>query len=1133
MNRPASSATPASTRSPSTPAPTFVAALVLLGIAAAVFPAPLLAGPITIGPGPALGTDRAGVTWYEDFQDWTAADCKALDEAGTGDALYRFNDGLDDSRDLVAFYEREENGNLYFRVDLYDLALGAENGGLDLYLAIDAAAGGQIWLPDNLDCQTDRPWELCINVYRAGAAYGSDYRIYDKDWNNVTGAYLGSYFNSQVDAVEFGITRQALLNAGWNGTSPLTFQVFTAKDGAETNCTGGGRSSDLADAIVDSDRGCSDGVLNGGISSTAQAGVVYYATIAHGNQSVNRAGAIGAHIYDSQANTGIPGGTGFLRTLDTHEIFRVPLNVHPSGTLTIACNWARKPGGAADPQDGPAFLARVRDFVDADQGARPGSLIGGALAEHILPYFEGPVNAASLAVTDSLNQVIYGVSAADAKVMHTPERVIRSQDTGLSPLDGRTFEDIAASPYAATYLDEVTHLHGWFYPGESCTPDQGYRHKVHRINGVYCFMINDREDQAKFANLDGGVPLDTRYSLLQKALYGGSSEIVVVFDDWEALAGKSFDPTSGNPIPNNNPNQYHNTVRWLANHPWVRISNLKDLLALALANPSAFVIDHGTRYDLPIQTYEWLKHASEDSYHYWYYDSNAGLTGNEQSFYDLVPVLTGKQGDYHARGETPAQDGPPLPSGKKHGDLNTPGTLMYEAWQALQGAPAGRMRDLGVHSYLAMIYETAWHEEDQTDYTDSNCYGAWLNPDGSWDGVNTWALRLQNHVRGAGLYAAAAQWAAAVRAGTASAVTEILPADLDFDGEPEYVLRNDRAYVVFERYGGRCVLACAYDPATQDAQVIVGAPYTNPSAPGEEEYTGPGANRCSAFKEMNGGVYADAPDTVTVLFPVCGPQRSPGSTMRQVAGRPYENAPGPPNALEPACDFPPLLEFRSGDGRIVKTASLGSGSYVLDVDYEETVSGPLYVRLGLSPNPLDLALHGQAHLSGTLDAPNHTYLLQNSAGGGALLDFGGATFDATPADAGTDRRDLALTEEVEVRADGPFALNLTLIPGLQVIEVPAPATPARFSVTGPVPSPSTGAARLDLALPERTCVRIEVADLMGRRVATQDLGTREPGLARVSLDPRDDAGAALQPGLYFVRVVAGTRATTRRWVVVR
>ena len=586
---------------------------------------------ITIGPGPARGTDRAGVTWFEEFQDWNHSDLKALDDGGPDDAgLYRVNDGRDDSRDLVAFYEREEGANVYFRVDVHDLALGAESSDLNLYLAIDAASGGQAFFPDFLDCKTDRPWELCLAVYQSGTVSGSDYRLYDASFNLVTGAYLGAYFNSQLDCVEFGITRQTLIDHGWNGSQPLAFQVFTSKDGFETNCSGGGLSSDLTDAMPEADRGCSDGVLNGAILSTDTAGLAYYASIAHGNQSVNRAGEIAAHIYDSQANTGISGGTGFLRTLDTHRIFGVPLNIHPSGSLTVACQWARKPGGASDPQDGPSFINEIRQFVDANQNDRPGSLIGGVFAEHIMPYFEGGVNAASIALTDSLNQVAYGISAANAKVMHVPERVIRSINTGFSPLDGHTFEDIAASPYTATVLDEITHLHKWFYPGESCSPDAGYRHKVHKINGVYCFMINDREDQEKFGNDDGGMMKDARLSLLLKAHYGNSSEIVTVFDDWEALAGKSFDATSGNSVPNNNPNQYNATIRWAANHPWIKVSNLKDILTTALANPASFVIDHGMRFDLPLSNYEWLLHASEDSYDNWYYDNSGAGPGNEQ-----------------------------------------------------------------------------------------------------------------------------------------------------------------------------------------------------------------------------------------------------------------------------------------------------------------------------------------------------------------------------------------------------------------------------------------------------------------------------------------------------------------------
>ena len=80
-------------------------------------------------------------------------------------------------------------------------------------------------------------------------------------------------------------------------------------------------------------------------------------------------------------------------------------------------------------------------------------------------------------------------------------------------------------------------------------------------------------------------------------------------------------------VPNNNPNQYHTTIRWAANHPWIQVSNLRDLLVMAVANPAAFVIDHGTSYSLPLESYEWLLHASEDSYDNWYYDQSAGVTG--------------------------------------------------------------------------------------------------------------------------------------------------------------------------------------------------------------------------------------------------------------------------------------------------------------------------------------------------------------------------------------------------------------------------------------------------------------------------------------------------------------------------
>ena len=67
---------------------------------------------ITIGQGPAIGTDKRGTTWYQEFQDWSASDVRAL---GRNDDEYKgnnvlnqsMNDSYAPSRDLIAFYSHD------------------------------------------------------------------------------------------------------------------------------------------------------------------------------------------------------------------------------------------------------------------------------------------------------------------------------------------------------------------------------------------------------------------------------------------------------------------------------------------------------------------------------------------------------------------------------------------------------------------------------------------------------------------------------------------------------------------------------------------------------------------------------------------------------------------------------------------------------------------------------------------------------------------------------------------------------------------------------------------------------------------------------------------------------------------
>ncbi|MBC8424130.1 hypothetical protein H8E07_08410 [bacterium] len=1055
----------------------------LVPFCAAVLLAAAPAAAVTLGPGPVLGTDLAGWTYHEEFKDWTWSDVRALDAS---DDVYAFNDGHDDGRDLLAFYQRYEGDDVYLRVDFLDLSAGWQDN-LNLYIAIDCAPGGAEWLPDFLDVRTGNPWEVCLALYADGDVAGTTFNVYDSGygtaWNYM---FMGSYWHRELDAVEMRVPRGMLLTAGWDGSSVVHFQVVTAKDFAETTCSAGDASSDLADAIVDDDRGCADGELNGAVRSDDQGGRVQYASIAHGNQSLNRGGDLRVHVHDPEWNTGIPGGTGFVRALDTHRIFGVPLNIHVSGTLITGLAWAAAPTGAADPSDGPGLLDEIALFADSDQNDRPGALIGGVFAEHIMPYFEGPVNAASFAVADSLHEALFGLTTGDLKVMHVPERVIRSYPTGLSPADGFTFADIVASGYDATYLDAAAHLHHWFYPGESEWPDPTYRHKAHHINGVLCWMINHREDNYKFWVQDEGLHLDTRRSLIDKAV-GYEPQLVLVFDDWEALAGKSFDPIAGQSTPNDNPIQYQTTIRWIANHPWIEMVTLAEMTDRALADPGAWIVEQGTRTDLDVMTYHWLQHACEDSYHNWYYNSAGGVPGNEQSLYDLVPVISGEQGDYHVRGVGPEADGPGLPSGTPHGDLNSPGTLMHDAWAAVAAAPTGDLRFLAETAYSAMIYETAWHEEDNTNYEDSDGFGNWLYPDLSWDGHSKWALRLQNHTRDAVGLALAAAWADSVRDGLLSphAAPAAWAADADLDGFDEFILRNGRVWLLWQHQGGRCLLAARFDGDRDDAVLLLGNPVANPSAPGEEEYANAAASRCTGFKVMNGG-YADDPFTPTLL-----------------AGG---------------------LGFVSADGQVQLTHTLAAGSDTLSTQVAETVGGALYLRLGLNPDLKRLLLHGPGQLVREHDGPapeTSTWYRLRAGEASVTLLYDDTSFTPAPLYAGWDRRDLPLTEEAELSGDGSFAFRTVLGAGGDLTaapDAPPPAAAALARLLPPAPNPFNPATEIRFVLDRPAEVELDIYASDGRHVRTLYSGAAPAGESAFTWRGDDDSGRTVPTGLYLVRL---------------
>ena len=271
---------------------------------------------------------------------------------------------------------------------------------LDLYLAIDAAAGGQ-----SCGCPTSSTARPTARGSCACASTAVGHRPTAPTTGSTTPASRRHrrlprlLLEQPARRGRVRHHRAALLAAGWNGSSPLTLPGVHGQGRRRDQLHGRRALERLADAFADHDRGCSDGVLNGA-HRLHRHGRVRVVRLDRARQPVGEPGRRHrrphlrpAAEHRHRRRHRLPAHARHAR--DLPRAAQHPPERHAHRRLQLGRAARAAP---ADPQDGPAFLARIRDFVDADQASSPGSLIGGVFAEHIMPYFEGPVNAASIAL---------------------------------------------------------------------------------------------------------------------------------------------------------------------------------------------------------------------------------------------------------------------------------------------------------------------------------------------------------------------------------------------------------------------------------------------------------------------------------------------------------------------------------------------------------------------------------------------------------------------------------------------------------------------------------------------------------------------------------------------------------------
>ncbi len=909
-------------------------------------------GGITIGPKPANQQITVGtVTNAGEFTDWTADDLVALDayDGGGGNYqsgdVYQLWDGFDTSRDIVAFYSRDGGAaandgddKFYFRVDLHNLVANAEQGNLDIYVAINVGnAGpsgvGEMLLPDQVDCLTTMKWNLIVAAYGNANLPGRVYvdtnpavnttgfqnlsdPQYGVETRNVASNGFGSiYYNHELDAVEFSISRQALLDAGWAGDpATLKYQVFTTKDGTGNSPVGVGDlpGPDITDSLRDSGiandfRGSDNAggkrqeLINDPVASRLNSWVGIQADndrgrraklvmLVHGNQAIRPGSFIQSYLDAGN-------GAGYYRPVDAHEAFDTHLTMHLTPTIASAIQWAKADPAANKPlKDGPALNARLKDRME--QGKI--DLLAGTFSDHILPYFSGQYNADNVSLANEALSSIY--AQPSTKVFWTPERV--SDNTILG--------QIGSLGYNFTFIDQSRHLWKWF-GRDTALSDDGYR--INQINGVKCFVINDQLNAYRYQNTDNGLSVQLRQLLNQRSRSWQQDQVVVLYHDWS-------DFTSATQAT-----AYDRNIRWIANKPWIEVvtpdqiaNNEIDLSVPPNGTGDAWGSINRGNPTLARVAHDYIDWASQENYNNWY----NGQANREEGLLNKVFSIR-----------------PNVPLPKAFGQQTASG-IIKDSWDTLASmigtnSTHGKLARSVLHS---ATFITAFHNQSNSDLRKFST-GAYLNPDTSTNTLTDFSRISQAQARFATVYKEVETWGIAAQGGAYYTAPEAVSKDIDLDGENEYLLYNDRVFAAFESLGGRLVGAWVRHLGTGEIYQAVGNFLSFANSDTEQEGAGnvsgtlPDAHRTSAFKDW----YAQS-----------------GSTGTNYVNNLY--------VVTPAGGGQTGWKFTSADGKVAKTVSLAALSSQLKAHYDLASIETLYVRFGLTPNLYDLFLNGQTHLGG-------------------------------------------------------------------------------------------------------------------------------------------------------------------------
>jgi hypothetical protein len=368
------------------------------------------------------------------------------------------------------------------------------------------------------------------------------------------------------------------------------------------------------------------------------------ALVVHGNQGLGYTDVFHGRSDDLA-------GSGFDEALEIHESLAVPINVHLSGTLITAADWAFNQG---DPLDFNSWLA---------DGAAAGwvGMLTSAYAQHIMPFVHDDMNNWAVHTETQMVSQRFGDAPTVAWV---PERVWLNTEgypsAGVSDWIGDNWQ---LHGVGAVILDDDVHLQGHD------------NHQIHTLDRNGLRLIP--RDRAFTGHIIGGNGQAALGILTAMASSGvGQYRIAVMAEDWEAVAEMGG-------WASDTPNA-HETYNWIVDKcaqesAWLATWKLAD----AVANP-----------DFTGQTFAPTPGT------YWEIGGTDGYGGSNNSWYThwagWVPYVTGGDGNGECAGTG--------------GNCHDYGTLWTQAYNALMAAPDNNISQAGWYVLMTNLYETGWHD---------------------------------------------------------------------------------------------------------------------------------------------------------------------------------------------------------------------------------------------------------------------------------------------------------------------------------------------------------------------------------------------------------------------------------------